>query len=283
MPSFDVPSISSDDSSSQNDLSFRTAEKSEELEPTAMGDVPMNTEEIMNEEELNLMEQMNILRENYDQQMKLLKEEIKSLKKQAPLQTTQLPMQNPSPTNAESARKRKPLKWPEAYTHEDASKWPATHGVLSYIYERDVKQDGFLEPSDFFMRLFSHAVTGIAKDMITGQVEVMMKNQKTWDALGLLKSMDEVYRDRNADRTASTLLHACRQFRDERLSSFLPRFQKLLARSPSSTVEDVHKLHLIENAINQSTQNYLVGRSQPAMFNGFIEFLYTLGGQIEKV
>ncbi|KAI1006569.1 hypothetical protein K3495_g1652 [Podosphaera aphanis] len=334
-----------------------------------MGDVPMNTEEMMNEEELNLMEQMNILRENYDQQMKLLKEEIKSLKEQAPLQ-------NLSPTNAESARKRKPLKWPEAYTHEDASKWPATHGVLfffnhscsgalqpflpstvyvcrrkafqpptavlcafnivtymtrremwceglagfepafsclkwgmcpscpdstwengpdgvphhhpthgvlSYIYERDVKQDGGLEPSDYFMRLFSHAVTGNAKDMITGQVEVTMKSQKTWDTFGLQKSMDEVCRGRNADRTASTLLHACRYFRDEHLSSFLPRFQKLLARSPSSTIEDVHKLHLIENAINQSSQNYLVGRSQSATFNGLIEFLCTLGGKIEKV
>ncbi len=56
MPTFDVSSISSDDGSSQDDLSFRTAEKSEEPEPTTMGDVLRSTEEIMNEEELSLME-----------------------------------------------------------------------------------------------------------------------------------------------------------------------------------------------------------------------------------
>lgn len=286
MPTFAAPSTSSDSSSSQSNDSFRTAVELEELELTTMAgsnsDIGMEMEETAIRREYILIEQMNIMKQNYEQQINLIKEELSLIKAQTQQQNTQSFSQSPPATNNESVRKRKPLKWPESYAHEDTSKWPATHGVLLYIYERDVRQDGFLEPSDFFMRLFSRTVTGNAKDLITGQVEDMMKNQKTWDALGLLKSMDEVFRDRNADRTASTLLHACKQFRDERLSSFLPRFQKLLARSPSSSVEDVHKLHLIENAINQSTQNYLVGRSQPAMFKDLMEFLYTLGGQIEK-
>ncbi|POS84283.1 hypothetical protein EPUL_003669 [Erysiphe pulchra] len=105
-------------------------------------------------------------------------------------------------------------------------------------YERDVEGDKFLQPSDFFMSLYSLAVTGTARDMITGQVGEMMTNGETGDAMKLLKTMDSIFRNRNADRTASNLLHACRQFRDGSLSSFLPRFQTLLARSPMSNIED---------------------------------------------
>ena len=117
-----------------------------------------------------------------------------------------------NPAEREPFQKRKPLKWPEKYSHENPSKWPGTIGVLKYIYQDDVEHESFLQPSDFFMLLYSRGVTGNAKEMITGQVEEMMKNGETEDAQGLLKAMDDMFRDRNADKTASSLLCACKQF-----------------------------------------------------------------------
>ena len=66
---------------------------------------------------------------------------------------------------------KEPLKWPEAYDRKDRSKWAITHGILRYIHRRDVEELCILQPSDFTVQLFSHAVTGTAKDMITGQFQ----------------------------------------------------------------------------------------------------------------
>lgn len=135
---------------------------------------------------------------------------------------------------------------PEPYDHTNTGSWPAIFGVLKYIYEREVVNDKFLQPSDFFMHLYSRAVIGNAKEMITGQVEEMMINGETGDAVSLLKVMDNMFRNRNADKTASNLLYACRQFKDNSLSLFLPRFQTILTRSPISNMEDNHKSDMIE-------------------------------------
>ncbi|KAI0994533.1 hypothetical protein K3495_g13648, partial [Podosphaera aphanis] len=122
------------------------------------------------------------------------------------------------------ASKVKPLKWPPVYDHSNSNEWITTHGILLYIYQRDVVDRKIMEPSDFFMELFSQAVTGAAKAMITGPFQTMMNSGRISDALGLLKVMDDTFRDRNANQNASALLYACKQFRDESLSSFLPRF-----------------------------------------------------------
>lgn len=95
--------------------------------------------------------------------------------------------------------------------------------------------------------------------------------------------MDDAFRDKNAEQSAAALLHACRQFKDEALSSFLPRFQQLLARSPSSTADDKQKLYQLINSLNQATQNYLIGRDHPDSFLGFIKYLSIVGSQIERV
>lgn len=182
-----------------------------------------------------------------------------------------------------SVQKLKPIKWPEPYTHEDQSQWTTTHGILKYIYKRDVQERKFLHPGDFFMTLFSHAVSGTAKLMITGQFQEMMAKGQTDDALGLLTAMDDTFRDRNEEQTAAALFHSCRQFRDESLSSFLPRFQQLLARSPSSSGDEKNKTYQLWNSLNQVTRNHLIGRPLPSTFREFIEFLSATGSQIEEV
>ena len=275
------------DSSSNSSKSFKTIEEAGESKSiqldsmdSTMGENPTNRESLT-KNELTLLEEIRAVRALHEEQLSVMKAEVVALK--GKLNSTIPGVAISNPAEREPLQKRKPLKWPEEYSHEHPSKWPGTYGVLKYIYQRDVEQDSFLQPSDFFMLLYSRGVTGNAKEMITGQVEEMMKNGETEDAMGLLKAMDDMFRDRNADKTASNLLYVCKQFKDECLPSFLPRFQKLLARSPSSTVEDVHKLYIIENAINKTTQNYLIGRSVPKDFKGFIEFLYALGTQIEAV
>ena len=186
MPTFAAPSTSSNSGNSLSYDSFRTAVELQELEITTMAgnnsDFAMEMEETNKRNQI-LIEQMNIVKQNYEQHISLMKQEIKSIKSQTQQQNTQPLAQSPSPTSDEPLRKKKPLKWPEFYSHEDTSKWPTTHGIILCIYKRDVKQEGLLEPSDFFMRLFSRAVTGNAKDLITEHVEDMMKNQKTWDTI----------------------------------------------------------------------------------------------------
>ncbi|KAI6244628.1 hypothetical protein HI914_07362 [Erysiphe necator] len=70
--------------------------------------------------------------------------------------------------------KLKPIAWPVAYDHKDRTIWNTIHGLLQYIFQREVIQRKFLEPSDFFMNLFSHAVTGVAKGMITGKFQEIL-------------------------------------------------------------------------------------------------------------
>lgn len=176
-----------------------------------------------------------------------------------------------------------PIKWPPAYDHKNPSEWKTTYGILSYIYQRDVLERKIYQPADFFMDLYSQAVTGAAKIMITGAFQSMMDNGQMADALGLLKIMDNTFRDRNSEQNASALLHACKQFKDEALSSFLPRFQQLLSRSVITSAEDRHKLYELENALNQTTRNHLIGHVIPDTYLGFIEKLSVIGSQIEAV
>lgn len=113
-----------------------------------------------------------------------------------------------------------------------------------------------LDPSDFFLQLFSHAVKGTAKELIMVDFEEMVTEGNTSDALVLLAKMDFLYMDRNAAQTAANLLHACKQFRDESLSSFLHRFQQLLTRSPDSAKDDKGKTIYLKIALNQATKTF---------------------------
>ncbi|KAI1001050.1 hypothetical protein K3495_g7146 [Podosphaera aphanis] len=111
----------------------------------------------------------------------------------------------------------------------------------------------------------------------------MLNLGKISDPLGLLKVMDDTFRDRNADQKPSALLHACRQFRDEALSSFLPRYQQLLSISVKATSGDIHKVTDLHHALNQTTRNHLIGHTLPRSFIEFIEKLSVIGLQIEGV
>ncbi|KAI0997768.1 hypothetical protein K3495_g10421 [Podosphaera aphanis] len=111
----------------------------------------------------------------------------------------------------------------------------------------------------------------------------MLNDEGMTKPLELLKVMDDTFRDRNAEQNASTLLLACKQFRDEALCSFLPRFQQLLSRSIKSTSEDNHKIVDLHNALNQTTRNHLIGHDLPSSFLGFIKKLTFVGSQIEGV
>ncbi|KAI0997449.1 hypothetical protein K3495_g10736 [Podosphaera aphanis] len=189
-----------------------------------------------------------------------------------------------------------PIKWPQPYDHKDRSEWTTTRGILQYIYKCDVLERKFFEQSDFFMDLYSQAVTGTAKSMITGAFQSVLNDDRMTKPLELLSNlairiqgltvlivMDDTFRDRNAEQNASTLLHACKQFRDEALCSFLPQFQQFFPRSIKSTSEDNHKIVDLYNALSQTTRNHLIGYDLPSSFLGFIEKLTVVGSQIEGV
>ena len=318
MPTFAPPSTSSSEQtesarrySDQSELSFKSVEESyselgnmnpimnvsEGLPDAIIPDplaVAQETIARCNEmwqlvEDIKCREQARIM--EVEQMRNDMKEMISLLRGKVPeAEPSQaLPTPTPAPVpvienrGTMEGQKLKPIKWPEAYNHEDQSQWTTTHGILLYIYQRDVIERKFLQPGDFFMNLFSHAVSGTAKLMITGQFQEMMASGLVSDGLGLLKAMDDTFRDRNQEQTAAALLHACRQFKDESLSSFLPRFQQLLARSPSSTSGDKNKVYQLENSLNQATRNHLIGRELPKTFREFVEFLTITGSQIEAV
>ncbi|POS82880.1 hypothetical protein EPUL_003849, partial [Erysiphe pulchra] len=122
--------------------------------------------------------------------------------------TSNFPFSTTYTSEVQSQQKIVPVKWPPAYNHQDPSEWTTTYGILCYIYQRDVVERKIYDPADFFMDLYCQAVTGPAKIMITGAFQSMMSNGQISDALGLLKIMDNTFRDRNADQNASALLHA---------------------------------------------------------------------------
>lgn len=204
-----------------------------------------------------------------------------------PINPVPQPIANIKPMQFHQSRvvegQAKELKWPNPYDHSDPSTWNTTYGLLKHIYRRDVEERKFLQPSDYSMQLFSHAVTGTARDMVTGYFENMMMEEKTYDALGLLKEMDNLYRDQNAEQTAALLLYSCKQFKDECLTSFLPRFQQMLTRSPSSASDDKSKSICLRNALNQMTKKYLIGRIQPETYNDLVKFLSIIGSQMTEI
>lgn len=311
MTNFSPPSISSSNepnsprtTSEQSEKSFRTARGREDKFGEKMGineDVPMSGNEGLGS---NYTTEMRILLEKMEQTEKRNNAEIERMRSdmkemmglmqgivinqnQNFMPTQDTFKANPiSETHNENIKdnnqKIKPLTWPEAYDHSDQTKWNTTYGLLKYIYKRDVEERGFLLPADFFMQLYSLAVSGTAKEMVTGLFEEMMASGRTTEALELLEGMDNMFRDQNAEQTAATLLHACKQFRDENLASFLPRFQQLLNRSPISNTEDKNKVFCLKNAINQTTKKHLIGRSLPSRFQDFMKYLSIIGCQIEE-
>lgn len=281
----DIRSTKSDATISEE--SFRSATNLNEMEDNmeldkGLAEILRNMEERDKRREI----EMEGMREQMRQMLSLMKPEAQNQRNEQV--SSELPTMVPSQALNDNEKQQftqiiKPIKWPEVYTHTDQNEWPTTHGILLHIYERDVVQRKIIEPSDFTMRLFNRAVSGTAKSMITGQFQTMMAQGKSGEALQLLKAMDDTFRDRNAEQKSAALFYACRQFRDESLSSFLPRFQQLLSRSPMSLGEDVQKVYQLHNSLNQVTRNYLVGRAPPNVFRELVEFLSALGSQIEEV
>ncbi|KAI1003822.1 hypothetical protein K3495_g4387 [Podosphaera aphanis] len=233
--------------------------------------------------ENNYRVEMEKMRADMQSVLSLMKTEIDNQNNEQ-VQSTNIPVDtNSQNKNQPSNLPIKPVKWPEVYTNKNRSDWPTTYGILSYIYQRDVEQRRIMEPSDFFMRLFSRAVSGTAKAMVTGQFQSMMATGKSSDALGFLQVMNDTFRDRNAEQNAAALFYACKQFRDESLSSFLPRFQQLLSCSPSAAGDEINKKYQLQNSLNKTTSNYLVGHKLPAVFRELVEFLSGIGSQIEGV
>lgn len=71
------------------------------------------------------------------------------------------------------------------------------------------------------MQLYSLTISGTTKETFTGLFEEMMANGRVTEALELLERMDNMFLDQNAEQTEAILLHACKQFKDKNLASFL--------------------------------------------------------------
>ncbi|KAI0997402.1 hypothetical protein K3495_g10783 [Podosphaera aphanis] len=247
--------------------------KGKQLEvPELQGRLDLKSRELLEEfiaRDQENKREINTLRAEIREIMFFIKDKSKN-EAEAPIATQvnkpELPTTSVSSFGGVKPQKVVPIKWPQPYDHKDRSEWTTTHGILQYIYKRDVQ-----------------AVTGTAKSKITGAFQSMLNDDRMTKPLELLKVMDDTFRDRNAEQNASTLLHACKQFRDEALCSFLPRFQQVLSRSIKSTSEDNHKIVDLYNALNQTTRNHLIGHDLPSSFLGFIEKLTVIGSQIEGV
>ncbi|KAI1004404.1 hypothetical protein K3495_g3806 [Podosphaera aphanis] len=233
--------------------------------------------------ENNYRVEMEKMRADLQSVLSLMKTQIDNQNNEQ-VQSTNIPVDtNSQNKNQPSNLPIKPVEWPEVYTNENRSDWPTTDGILCYIYQRDVEQRRIMEPSNFFMRFFSRAVSGTAKAMVTGQFQSMMATGKSSDALGFLQVMDDTFRDRNAEQNAADLFYACKQFRGESLSSFLPWFQRLLSCSPSAAGDEINNKYQLQNSLNKNTSNYLVGHKLPAVFRELVKFLSRIGSQIEGV
>lgn len=81
------------------------------------------------------------------------------------------------------------VKWLLTYNHKDPSWRTTTHGILCYIYQRDVVESKIKRSADFLMNLYYQVVPGPARIMIIGALQSMMKNGRILDALCLLKTM----------------------------------------------------------------------------------------------
>lgn len=313
MPTFAPPSTSTDGiissgrSSRLSELSFKSTQGFEEsLRGPNMDNLEigtgfiasgMSSQESMQNEKTQtdmqkMIEEIRRRETEHRRDMAMLQAQMNQMMSTMQKQSQnndQVPLEPVRPNPGRPSERREPLskeetlRWPEAYDHKDRTKWATTHGILRYMYRRDVEERNILELSDFFVQLYSHAVTGTAKDMITGQFQDVLANDSIWDALGLLQAIDDAFRDRNEEQSAAALFHECRQFRDENLSSYLPRFQQLLTRSPSSTGDDKNKMYQLRNSLNKTARNHMISCSQLKTFCELVEYLSLLGSEIEEV
>ena len=133
------------------------------------------------------------------------------------------------------------------------------------------------------MHLLSHLVAGTAKKMITGRFEKMLVNNKTSEALLLLEETYHTLQYRNAEQTAADLQHACKQFRDEILSSFLPWPQQMLARSPNSAKYVVSRSIFPRNDMSQTANTHMIGQTELEQSPAHIKYLSVMGSQMEHI
>lgn len=133
------------------------------------------------------------------------------------------------------------------------------------------------------MNTFSHAVTGVARDIIDGKFQEMMVEERIWDAMALLKYMDNTSakgtRGKQSDyfsillsNLGAKLFHlSCRDFNEYSLEIQTHR-EVILT-----------EMHQLINSLNTTINNYLVGRTQPGSFQELIDFCIKLVHRLKKL
>lgn len=247
---------------------------------TVPPNVPYNSERAQPPQSLptqkQIVDQVVLLEQQLHSQAKLVKEQNQMIQELRGLLNAKSSSGEPSnsiKTEPESPRVKLPML--EKFRGNRAM-WDEWH--LAAIHK--LKKDGPAIGSSFdqFMYLFAR-LDGEASKMVSTTARLLSENQ-TGSGVAFLDYLNTVFGDPNKKARAQQQLYNLRQKEKEPFSSFLPRFETILATAGWSYYDDDQKISLLKNALSKEIRTALIGRNLPPTWAEFISFILTISSEI---
>lgn len=266
------PSLKERDSNQQSSVKSSDSSTSQNVPP-----VPERAQQPQSlPTQKQIVDQVVLLERQLHSQAKLVKEQnqmIQELRGQLNIRSSLVESSKSSRSEPESPKEKLPML--EKFRGNRAM-WDEWH--LAAVHK--LKKDGPAIGSSFdqFMYLFAR-LDGEASKMVSTTARLLSESE-TGSGVAFLDYLHTVFGDPNKKARAQQQLYNLRQKEKEPFSSFLPRFETILATAGWSYYDDDQKISLLKNALSREIRTALVGRSLPPIWSEFISFILTISSEI---
>lgn len=131
---------------------------------------------------------------------------------------------------------------------------------------------------DQFMYIYAR-LEGDAVKMVSTTARTLSE-QKKGNGLEFLRYMNTVFGDPNKKARAEQQLYSLKQKEREPFSSFLPRFETVLANAGWSCYSNSQKISLLKNDLSKEIRLALIGNQMPSSWSDFISYILTISSDI---
>lgn len=154
--------------------------------------------------------------------------------------------------------------------------WDEWHLTATHKLKKDGPAIG--NTFDQFMYIYAR-LDGEAAKMVSTTAK-MLSESETGHGHNFLQYLNSVFGDPNKKARAQQQLYNLRQKEKEPFSSFLPRFETILATAGWSHYDDEQKISLLKNALSKEIRTALIGRMMPVTWAECISFILTISSEI---
>lgn len=149
--------------------------------------------------------------------------------------------------------------------------------------EHKLRRDGAALGDEFdqFMYLYAR-MTGEAREMVVATVRTLTENGSGHGTM-FLEYLDTVFGDPNKRARAQQELYNLKQKERESFSTFLPKFETILANAGWSCYAEEQKISLLKNALSKEMRTALIGSPISQTWTGFLSQLQTISSDLVAI